>query len=108
MQVGGQDGIKKLLAAEQAAQSIIQEARTKKSEKIKQAQQEATSEVQQYKEQREDAYRKMMEQGKGDAEGRLTELEQSTQQTIADLDASVGSKKDEVVQRIISWVTTVS
>ena len=42
-------GIQKLIAAESAAQSVIQAARQEKATKIKQAQQEAEKEVAQYK-----------------------------------------------------------
>lgn len=103
----GADGIQKLLAAEQAAQSIIQAARTEKSNKIKQAQQEAEKEVAQYKEQRDDAYKKMMEAGKGDAAGRLAKLESDTSSSISSLEAAVNSKKPNVAESIVGWVTKV-
>lgn len=104
----GADGIQKLLAAEQAAQNIIQAARTEKSTKIKQAQQEAEKEVAQYKEQREDAYKKMMEAGKGDAAGRLAKLESDTGASITSLEHAVQNKKPEVTTSIVGWVTKVN
>lgn len=104
----GADGIQKLLAAEQAAQSIIQAARTEKSNKIKQAQQEAEKEVAQYKEQREDAYKKMMEAGKGDAAGRLAKLESDTGASITGLETTVDAKKPQVTTSIVGWVTKVN
>ena len=85
MQVSaGQDGIQRLLAAEQEAQKIVAKARkgaslgvlhcqrqdgcqadayftpcyTDKSERLKQAKREAEKEIQGYKQQREDAYQK--------------------------------------------------
>ena len=81
MQVSaGQDGIQRLLAAEQEAQKIVAKARkgwrtfkrtvamtrlqhpclccADKSERLKQAKKEAEKEVAAYKQQREDAYQK--------------------------------------------------
>ena len=82
MQVSaGQDGIQRLLAAEQEAQKIVAKARkgtvdkqiwgkcfkaqrcdclscSDKSERLKQAKREAEKEIQAYKQQREDAYQK--------------------------------------------------
>jgi V-type H+-transporting ATPase subunit G len=108
MQVGpGADGIQKLLQAEQAAQGVIQSARLEKSKKIKQAQHEAEKEVAAYKTQREDAYKSLMEQGRGDAAGRLSALEEDTKSSIESLGASVASKKTTVVSGIVKWVTTV-
>lgn len=80
----GQDGIQRLLAAEQEAQKIVAKARkgestaapsqsrlapldrqansaamlADKSERLKQAKREAEKEIQSYKQQREDAYQK--------------------------------------------------
>ena len=108
MQVGpGADGIQKLLQAEQAAQGVIQSARQEKSNKIKQAQQEAEKEVEAYKAQREDAYKQLMEQGRGDAAGRLSELESDTKKSVADLEKSVNSRKGSVVSSIVGWVVNV-
>ena len=108
MQVGpGADGIQKLLQAEQSAQSIIQAARQEKSTKIKQAQQEAEKEVSSYKTQRDDAYKSMMEQGRGDAEGRQSQLQKETEQSIKDIENSVSSKKADVTKSIVKWVTSV-
>jgi V-type H+-transporting ATPase subunit G len=107
MQVApGDDGIQKLLRAEQSAQAIIQSARQEKIAKIKQAQREAEKEVESYKSQRDDAYKSMMEQGRGDAAGRQAQLEKETAQAIKDLEKNVGSKKD-VVKSIVKWVTSV-
>jgi V-type H+-transporting ATPase subunit G len=103
----GADGIQKLLAAEQAAQAVIQAARQEKINKIKQAQQEAEKEVQEYKVQREDGYRKMMEKGKGDAAGRLDQLEKETAEAIQQLESSCSSRKSKVTQSIIDWVCKV-
>jgi V-type H+-transporting ATPase subunit G len=108
MQVGpGADGIQKLLQAEQSAQSIIQAARQEKTNKIKQAQKEAEKEVESYKSQREDQYKSMMEQGRGDAAGRQKELETATDKQIQDIEKAVASKKSQVVQDIVKWVTSV-
>ena len=108
MQVGtGADGIQKLLQAEQAAQGVIQSARQEKSNKIKQAQREAEKEVEAYKAQREDAYKQLMEQGRGDAAGRLSELEAGTKSSIGELEKSVNSRKGAVVDSIVGWVVGV-
>lgn len=105
MQVGpGADGIQKLLAAESEAQRIVKAARDEKLAKIKQAQSEAEREVAAYKAQREDTYRKMMEQGKGDAEGRLKTLTAETDSGIASMKGSVGARQEAVVKQILAWV----
>lgn len=100
-------GIQKLIAAESAAQAVIQAARQEKATKIKQAQQEAEKEVAQYKASREDQYKKMMELGKGDAAGRLAQLESETKVAIGDLEKAVAAKKTEATKAIIGWVTKV-
>ena len=103
----GADGIQKLLQAEQAAQAVIQKARMEKSEKIKKAQQEAEKEVAEYKAQREDGYKSLMEQGRGDAAGRLSALEAETKASISQIQQSVSTRKGAVVECIVKWVTTV-
>lgn len=100
-------GIQKLIAAESAAQAVIQAARQEKATKIKQAQQEAEKEVAQYKVSREDQYKKMMELGKGDAAGRLTALESETETSIASLEKTVAAKKADATKAILGWVTKV-
>jgi V-type H+-transporting ATPase subunit G len=108
MQVGaGADGIKMLIDAEQAAQSVVQGARQEKADKIKQAQREAEKDIGVYKEQREDAYRQLMEQGRGDAAGKLTELEANTKKAIQELEASVAFRKEAVASEIVHWVVNV-
>lgn len=100
-------GIKRLMAAEQAAQAVIQAARQEKATKIKQAQQEAEKDVAVYKAQREDAYKKMMEAGKGDAAGRLATLEKETATSITSLESAVSAKKKDATSAILGWVTKV-
>jgi V-type H+-transporting ATPase subunit G len=108
MQVGaGADGIKMLIDAEQAAQSVVQAARQEKANKIKQAQREAEKDIGEYKAQREDAYKQLMEQGRGDAAGKLTELEADTKKAIQKLESSVASRKPAVVREIVNWVVEV-
>jgi len=106
MQVGpGADSIHKLLAAEKEAQRVVKAARDEKAAKIKQAQQEAAREVAAYKAQREDAYKQMMERGKGDAASRLTQLQGDTDGAIRAMTAAVNSKKSAVCDQITAWVT---
>ena len=106
MQVGpGADSIHKLLAAEKEAQRIVKAARDEKAAKIKQAQQEAAREVAAYKAQREDAYKQMMERGKGDAASRLSKLQAETEASIRNMQSTVSSKKPDVCRQIMTWVT---
>ena len=95
------------MAAEQAAQAVIQAARQEKATKIKQAQQEAEKDVAVYKAEREDAYKKMMEAGKGDAAGRLATLEKETAASITSLESAVSAKKKDATSAILGWVTKV-
>ena len=49
----------------------------------------------------------MMELGKGDAAGRLAQLESETKVAIGDLEKAVAAKKAEATKSIIGWVTKV-
>jgi V-type H+-transporting ATPase subunit G len=105
--INNDEGINKLIAAEQAGQQVIQIARQHKATKIKQAQQEAAKEIEQYKAAREKQYKAMMESGKGDAAERLETLEFETKAAIEKLEMAVALKKEAATQAILGWVTKV-
>jgi V-type H+-transporting ATPase subunit G len=103
----GQDGIQRLLAAEQEAQQIVARARKEKAERLKQAKREAEKEIQAYKKQREDAYQKRIADDSNFSGANIKRLEQETNQAIKELQQNVASKKKMVLDTLLEFVTTV-
>lgn len=109
MQVAaGQDGIQRLLAAEKEAQQIVAKARKAKSDRLKQAKAEAEKEIKAYKQQREEAYQKRISDDTSSSGQNEKRLDTESKAAVKSIQDSISSKKKEVVDQLMGYVTTVS
>jgi V-type H+-transporting ATPase subunit G len=109
MQVAaGQDGIQRLLAAEKEAQQIVAQARKAKSDRLKQAKAEAEKEIKAYKQQREEAYQKLISDDTSNSGATEKRLESESKDTVKAIQKSISEKKKEVSDQLLSYVTSVS
>lgn len=103
----GQDGIQRLLAAEQEAQKIIAQARKEKSERLKQAKREAEKEIAAYRQQREEAYKKQISDDSSNSGANVKRLDKESSEAMHEIQQNISKKKKEVLDQLLSYVTTV-
>lgn len=102
-----QDGIQKLLAAEQEAQQIVAKARKAKSDRLKQAKAEAEKEIQAYKQDRENAYQQKLSANSSNAGDTSKRLASESAKQEEEIKAAVQKNKQQVLDTILGYVTTV-
>ncbi|KAK9819079.1 hypothetical protein WJX81_002296 [Elliptochloris bilobata] len=108
MQVSaGQDGIQRLLAAEQEAQKIVATARKAKADRLRQAKQEAEREVKAYKAQREEQYQKRIADDSTSSGSTVKRLEADATAQVKGIEKSIAAKKKEVVDTLLEHVIKV-
>ncbi|CAK0780233.1 hypothetical protein CVIRNUC_004979 [Coccomyxa viridis] len=103
----GQDGIQRLLKAEQEAQKIVTEARKGKADRLKQAKQEAEKEIKAYKAQREEQFQKRMSDDSSSSGANVKRLDSESAKAVKDIEKNISSKKKEVVDTLLDYVTNV-
>ncbi|KAG6504099.1 V-type proton ATPase subunit G 1-like [Zingiber officinale] len=102
-----QSGIQQLLAAEQEAQHIVNEARNAKLARLKQAKEEAEKEVAAYRAQMEAEFQRKLAQSSGDSGANVKRLEQETDEKIQHLNSQAENISHDVAQMLLKHVTTV-
>mmetsp|Transcript_6892 Transcript_6892/g.20629 ORF Transcript_6892/g.20629 Transcript_6892/m.20629 type:complete len:110 (+) Transcript_6892:253-582(+) len=102
-----QDGIQKLLRAEQEANAIVTAARQEKTARIKQAKDEAEAEIQLYRNQREQRYQQMVAQATGGSDEMTKELEMKAKHAEANMRATIQKKEASVTGMLVKHVTSV-
>lgn len=102
-----QDGIQKLLQAEQEANAIVTAARQEKTARIKQAKDEAEAEIQSYRNQREQQYQQMLAQATGGSDELAKELETKAKRAEANIRATIGKNGANVTGMLVKHVTSV-
>eukprot|EP00798_Chlamydomonas_sp_ICE-L_P028493 gene28493-31648_t len=108
MQVApGSDGIQKLLAAEQDAQRIVSDARKAKQDRLRQAKAEAEKEIAAYRAEREGAYQKKIAESSSGSQATFQRLASETSLSVQRIDADVRQKKQQIVDLLIGYATTV-
>ncbi|XP_009589177.1 V-type proton ATPase subunit G 1 [Nicotiana tabacum] len=103
----GQNGIQLLLAAEQEAQHIVNNARTAKQARLKQAKEEAEKEIAEFRAYMEAEFQRKLEQTSGDSGANVKRLEQETDAKIEHLKTEAERVSPDVVQMLLRHVTTV-
>ncbi|KAK4267843.1 hypothetical protein QN277_024574 [Acacia crassicarpa] len=103
----GQGGIQMLLTAEQEAQHIVSSARNLRTQRLKQAKEEAEREAALYKSQMESEYQKTLSETSGNSGSNVKRLEEETQDKINDLKASAPNVSAEIVDMLLNLVTSV-
>ncbi|CAL9757208.1 unnamed protein product [Musa acuminata subsp. burmannicoides] len=102
-----QSGIQQLLAAEQEAQRIVNEARNAKMARLKQAKEEADKEIAAYRAQMEAEFQRKVAQSSGDSGANVKRLELETEEKIQHLKSQAANISQDVVQMLLKHVTAV-
>ncbi|KAK4884990.1 hypothetical protein RN001_001261 [Aquatica leii] len=97
-------GIQQLLAAEKRAAEKVSEARKRKAKRLKQAKEEAQDEIEKYRKERERQFREFEAKHMGSREDVAAKIEQDTKLRIEDMNKSIISQKEAVMQRILELV----
>jgi V-type H+-transporting ATPase subunit G len=103
----GQDGIQRLLAAEQEAQAIVAKARQAKAERLKEAKEEAERDVAAYKKEREEEFSKKIADDSSSNKENASRMHAESEKAVAAIQKSIASKKEEVLKMLLSQVETV-
>lgn len=103
----GQDGIQRLLAAEQEAQAIVAKARKAKTDRLKQAKDEAEREIAAYKTEREAEFRRKVSEDSSSSQDNVTRLAEESARAVKAIQDSVMQKKKDVVDMLLLHVTNV-
>ncbi|XP_057718570.1 V-type proton ATPase subunit G1-like [Arachis stenosperma] len=102
----GQGGIQQLLAAEQEAQQIVNDAKNGIAA-LKQAKDEAEKEIAEHRTQLEYQFQKKVSESSGDSGANVKRLEQETESKIHLLKSESSRISGDVVSMLLSYVTTV-
>ncbi|KAL2634572.1 hypothetical protein R1flu_006051 [Riccia fluitans] len=100
-------GIQLLLAAEQDAQRIVSSARAAKTQRLRQAKEEAEREIAAYRAQRDAEYNSKKQQSSGSVDSNLKRLEEETDVKIEQLKQEASEKSHDVTNYLLKFVTTV-
>ncbi|KFM27383.1 V-type proton ATPase subunit G [Auxenochlorella protothecoides] len=103
----GQDGIQRLLASEKEAQSVVAKARKARTDRLKQAKDEADREVQAYKAQREEDFKRRQTDDSSASEESARNLIEEAEATVRSVQQSIQDKKEDVLKLLLKHVTTV-
>ncbi|XP_028778288.1 V-type proton ATPase subunit G1-like [Neltuma alba] len=103
----GQGGIQMLLTAEQEAQHIVSNARSLRTQRLKQAKEEAERESAMYKSQLENEYQKSLSETSGNSGSNVKRLEEETDAKINTLKASASKVSAEIVDMLLNHITSI-
>ncbi|KAK2076737.1 hypothetical protein QBZ16_005497 [Prototheca wickerhamii] len=103
----GQDGIQRLLAAEKEAQAIVAKARQARTERLKQAKDEADREVQAYKAQRESEFKRLQTDDTTSSEELAKKMADEADASVKSVQKAISEKKSAVLDLLLKHVTTV-
>lgn len=103
----GQDGIQRLLAAEQEAQAIVAKARKAKADRLKQAKHEAESEIAAFKAEREAEFKRKVSDHGSSSQDNVARLTEESGRAVEHIKDSVQMKRKEVLNLLMHHVTTV-
>ncbi|KAI4354711.1 hypothetical protein L6164_003556 [Bauhinia variegata] len=103
----GQGGIQMLLTAEQEAQQIVSTARNLRTQRLKQAKDEAEKEATLYRSNMENEYQRQISESTGSSGSNEKRLEEETEAKIQTLKESTSKVSSEVTDMLINYITTV-
>eukprot|EP00210_Caulerpa_lentillifera_P002026 g1941.t1 len=99
--------IQRLLAAEKAAQEIVDKARKERAEKMKLAKLEAENEIAEYRAERQAEYDAKVATSSSASGTTFKKLDDDTQAAIDAITRNLPSKKKDAVAMLVSHVTNV-
>ncbi|GAB2271917.1 hypothetical protein Dimus_006745 [Dionaea muscipula] len=105
--IKGQEGIQMLLAAEQEAQKIISDARNMKTQRLRQAREEAEEEIAHYRSYLEEEHLKKISETSGSSGSNVRRLEEETKIKIQNLKNSASRVSPELIGLLNKYATTV-
>ncbi|CAM9108853.1 unnamed protein product [Heterosigma akashiwo] len=100
-----QGGIQELMAAEAKASQIVQEARSARTERMKEARVEADVLIEEYRRQKEAAYKAASEKASGSSTNDFSELERQTGADIETMRSQYQQNVDKVIFMMVEKVT---
>mmetsp|Transcript_18356 Transcript_18356/g.24224 ORF Transcript_18356/g.24224 Transcript_18356/m.24224 type:complete len:119 (+) Transcript_18356:126-482(+) len=100
-----QGGIQELMAAEAKASQIVQEARSARTERMKEARIEADVLIEEFKKQKEAAYQAASAKASGSSTTDFSELEQQTARDVENMRNQYQSNADKVIFMMVDKVT---
>eukprot|EP00274_Cyanoptyche_gloeocystis_P004549 CAMPEP_0196654254 /NCGR_PEP_ID=MMETSP1086-20130531/3961_1 /TAXON_ID=77921 /ORGANISM="Cyanoptyche gloeocystis , Strain SAG4.97" /LENGTH=118 /DNA_ID=CAMNT_0041985913 /DNA_START=65 /DNA_END=421 /DNA_ORIENTATION=+ len=103
-----QKGIQQLLQAEQEASDVVARARKARAARIKQAADEAQQEIKLYRHQREEAFKKLVEDRGGSMGERQRKLEQETAMQVVKMKQDVSLQRQNVMKMLLGYITNVN
>ncbi|XP_010278079.1 PREDICTED: V-type proton ATPase subunit G 1-like [Nelumbo nucifera] len=101
------NGIQLLLAAEQEALNIVNDAKNAKTSRLKQAKEEANREIATYRAEMEAEFQKKVAESSGDSGANVKRLQQETDGKIQYLKSEAGRVSNDVTDMLLKHVTTV-
>mmetsp|Transcript_31828 Transcript_31828/g.38501 ORF Transcript_31828/g.38501 Transcript_31828/m.38501 type:complete len:151 (+) Transcript_31828:130-582(+) len=101
------DGIQKLLAAEQEAQRIVTAAREAKTQRLRQAKEEATREIKAFKTQLEEQFQQRLNAQTGHSGANFERLAAETATKIEEIKHQTAAKGPEVARMLTQMVLKV-
>mmetsp|Transcript_3708 Transcript_3708/g.23235 ORF Transcript_3708/g.23235 Transcript_3708/m.23235 type:complete len:107 (+) Transcript_3708:98-418(+) len=102
-----QDNIQLLLAAEKEGQEIVNKARSEKTQRLRQAKEEAEREIAHYRAHREEKYKKMLEEQTGNSGSTNEALNAQVDEELKSMNAVVEERMPKVVDFLYERITTI-
>eukprot|EP00292_Cryptomonas_paramecium_P018470 CAMPEP_0113677642 /NCGR_PEP_ID=MMETSP0038_2-20120614/9406_1 /TAXON_ID=2898 /ORGANISM="Cryptomonas paramecium" /LENGTH=114 /DNA_ID=CAMNT_0000594993 /DNA_START=65 /DNA_END=409 /DNA_ORIENTATION=+ /assembly_acc=CAM_ASM_000170 len=106
MSVSGQEGIDRLLQAEQEATEIVAKARKEKAARIKAARDEAQAEIAKFRQQMEQEFQQA-QFGVLSGGDKSIRLATETEAQLNEIKTRSATNRMPVLQQILSWIETV-
>ena len=95
------EGIRRILEAEEAAEEIVTRARQKRNDQLKRAEAEADKEIAAYRQERTVAFANLAASQDGSVKEKLARVQADTQRAMDDAAAVIGRNKSRVVQLLL-------
>ncbi|KAL5484704.1 hypothetical protein EMCRGX_G021244 [Ephydatia muelleri] len=101
------EGIRKLMAAEKLAATMVADARKKKAIRLKEAKEEAAKEIEAYKSQRESAFQEQLKKFGDSKDDFAQKMEEDKKKKLVKIDADVKQHKAQVIQQVLELVYNI-
>ncbi|XP_068732041.1 V-type proton ATPase subunit G-like [Montipora capricornis] len=97
-------GIQQLLQAEKKAETMVSDARKRKTQKLKRAKEEAQAEIRSYKEERERQFKEYQREHMGSKDDFKAKVDEQTMVQLNEIGESVEKNKEKVIDRLLNLV----
>ncbi|KAI4356656.1 hypothetical protein L6164_000661 [Bauhinia variegata] len=103
----GKGGIQMLLTAEQEAQQIVSTARNLRTQRLKQAKDEAERDAALYRSDKENEYQTQISENTGSSGSNVKRLEEETETKIQAIKEKASKVSSEVSDMLLNYITSV-